>query len=123
MSYKRYANKVDGNQTEIVKALRKIPGVSVSPDHDDILVGYQGRTYWFEIKDPKRTINKDGTVTAGAVKKTQLKLINEFNGHYNIVWTLDDILHELGIKQADEKLCGKCWLLSTDNSPVCYCED
>ncbi|MCW8960181.1 MAG: hypothetical protein OQK29_01375 [Ignavibacteriaceae bacterium] len=123
MSYKRYANKVDGNQTEIVKALRKIPGVSVSPDHDDILVGYQGRTYWFEIKDPKRTINKDGTVTAGAVKKTQLKLINEFNGHYNIVWTLDDILHELGIKSKEKRLCGRCWRLSTDNSPVCYCED
>lgn len=123
MSYKRYANKIDGNQKEIVKELRKIPGVSVSLDHDDILVGYQGRTYWFEIKDPKRTINKDGTVTAGAVKETQLKLINEFNGHYNIVWTLSDILHELGIERKEKRLCGKCWIASDDGSPVCYCED
>lgn len=123
MSYKRYANKIDGNQKEIVKELRKIPGVSVALDHDDILVGYRGGTYWFEIKDPNRTINKDGTVTAGAIKETQLKLMNEFNGHYNIVWSLEDILHELKIKRSEQRMCGKCWIDSPDGSPICYCEE
>lgn len=120
MSHKRYANRIDGNQPKIVEALRKIPGVSVAPDHDDILVGYQGRTFWFEIKDPERTINKDGTVTAGAVKDTQLRLMNEFNGHYAIVWTLDDILDEMGIQKAQNKLCGHCWIET--GKPECRCE-
>lgn len=122
MTHKRYANKVDANQPDIVKSLRDIPGITVKPDHDDIIVGYQGRTYWFEIKDPAKTLNKDGSVTKGAIKPSQNELLNEFTGHYNVVWSLDDILHELGIKPVRERLCGRCWLNSDINSPICKCE-
>jgi hypothetical protein len=47
--------KVDANQPEIVKALRKA-GATVQPLHvigrgcPDILVGWHGRNYLFEIK-------------------------------------------------------------------------
>ena len=48
----RRAAKIDRNQGDIVSALRKIPGISVETGHDDILVGYKGRTWWFEVKAP-----------------------------------------------------------------------
>lgn len=122
MTFKRYANKVDANQLEIVKQLRDIPGVSVESDHDDIIVGYKGRTYWFEIKDPDSTILKNGTVKKGSIKPSQVDMLNEFTGHYAVVWSLDDILDELGIAKSKDKLCGYCWLHSEINSPICECE-
>lgn len=42
MSKHRYAASVDKNQPEIVKALRKIPGVTVQVGMDDILIGRNG---------------------------------------------------------------------------------
>lgn len=51
-----YAARVDANQAEVVMALRRI-GASVQVLHTvgrgcpDILVGYRGRCYLFEIKD------------------------------------------------------------------------
>lgn len=52
--------KVDDNQSEIVKNLRKL-GMTVQSlatigkGCPDILVGYQGRNYVFEIKDENKT--------------------------------------------------------------------
>lgn len=59
----RRAAKVDGNQAEIVVALRKI-GASVTPLHmvgsgfPDLIVGWRGRNVLFELKDPKQPPNK-----------------------------------------------------------------
>jgi hypothetical protein len=56
--------RVDGNQAEIVKALRAI-GASVQPIHiigmgcPDILVGFQGVNYLFEIKAEGGTLSQD----------------------------------------------------------------
>jgi hypothetical protein len=52
----RTASRVDGNQAEIVRTLRAV-GASVLHTHQlkncfDILVGYRGRTFLMEIKDP-----------------------------------------------------------------------
>lgn len=50
------AKKIDGNQNQIVKELRKL-GMSVciisnmGKGIPDILVGYKGKNYLFEIKD------------------------------------------------------------------------
>lgn len=59
------AAKIDNNQREIVKALRDM-GASVQHLHavgkgcPDILVGYNGRNYLFEIKDgEKKKLTKD----------------------------------------------------------------
>jgi len=90
------ARKVDGSQGAIVKALRDIPGVTVDLGHDDILVGYQGKTYWFEVKDPENALDKNGFLLKHAVKKSQRKLLSTWNGHYRIVWTLDQILEDIG---------------------------
>jgi len=84
MSKFRRAAKIDANQPEIVKELRGI-GCSVSVGHDDILVGYQGKTYWFEIKTDEKA----------AVKESQKKLIKEWKGHYAIVWTTEMIIKEI----------------------------
>ena len=55
--------KVDGNQKQLVADLRKL-GAAVVPTHTlgkgkpDILVGYRGRNFWFEIKDPAQPPSK-----------------------------------------------------------------
>ena len=88
--------KTDNNQKAIVAELRKIPGVSVITDHDDILVGYKGKTYWFEIKNPE-SITKSGRPWKDK-RQTQQKqkvLADTYNGHYQIVWTLEQILDEI----------------------------
>lgn len=93
MSKYRMAAKVDANQKEIVKALRDIPGVTVEPNHDDILVGYKGRTYWYEIKTPS---------SKKRIQPSQIKLLEHWTGHYDVVCTLDTILQEIGIKPASK---------------------
>jgi len=97
MHYKKHRSKIDNNQNDIVKALRKIPGVTVQPNHDDILVGYLGMTFWFEIKE-QTPYKQGGELKKGALKDSQIKLINEWTGHYSVVWNLEMILKELGIK-------------------------
>ncbi len=76
--------KVDANQADIVEDLRKA-GLSVELDHDDILVGHQGKTYWFEIK----------TGPKAKVKDSQKRLLKEWKGHYKIVWSTEMILEEI----------------------------
>lgn len=87
MSKYRRAAKVDANQSEIVEALRSIPGVTVQTGMDDIIVGFRGKTYWYEIK----------TGPKAEIKPGQKKLTAEWRGHYRIVWSLDMILEDLGI--------------------------
>jgi len=98
MSKYRRAAKIDENQPEIVKQLRSIPGVTVEPNHDDILIGYRGKTYWIELKNPD-TIKKSGGFKKGAVKKSQVDLLNTFTGHYAICSTIKEILKEIGVSK------------------------
>ena len=92
-----WASKVDKNQPEIVKALRAIPGVEVELNHDDILVGYQGKTYWFELKEPEKVSKQTGEILKSAKKPKQIELEETWSGHYKIVWNIDQILKEIGI--------------------------
>jgi len=94
----RRAAKIDSNQPDIVSALRKIHGVTVELNHDDILVGYKGLTYWFEIKTPDCVSNKTGLILESAKKDSQKKLEKEWCGHYRIVSCIDDILSDIGLK-------------------------
>jgi hypothetical protein len=94
----RKAAKIDANQPAIVKALRNIPGVTVQTGMDDILVGYKGFTYWFEIKEPEKVSKKTGKILDSAIKPSQMKLLDTWTGHYSIVWSLEQILAELGLK-------------------------
>lgn len=88
MSKWRRAARTDANQTQIVKELRSL-GYSVEPGHDDLLIGYRGKTFWYEIKTGPKAV----------VKESQKKLLAEYKGHYKIVWStemiIDDIKQEL----------------------------
>ncbi len=97
MSKYRQAAKIDNNQNKIVKALRAIPGVTVAPNHDDLLVGYKGRTYWFEVKNPDKLSKKGNYLIDSARKDSQRNLEREWEGHYRVVWSLEQILLDLGI--------------------------
>ena len=85
MSKYRQAARIDANQPEIVKALRE-KGISVQTGMDDLLVGYNGETYWFEIKTGPRA----------TIKPSQYKLLDEWKGHYEIVWNVKMILNSIG---------------------------
>jgi hypothetical protein len=95
MSKHRYSARIDKNQPEIVNALRKIPGVSVQLGMDDILIGYKKKTYWFEIKEPESISKKTGKVLDSKIKPSQHKLRDTWTGHYQIVWSVDQILAEI----------------------------
>lgn len=103
MHKNRTAAATDKNQPEIVEALRKM-GFSVETDHDDLLIGDRGLTFWYELKDD-RALDKDGKIRESEIKPSQKKLRAEFKGHYKIVSSLDQILddirtnrHYLGLK-------------------------
>lgn len=98
----RFRRRADDNQRKIVTALRAIPGVTVVTGHDDILVGHQGRTYWFELKS-RRAVKADGTPrefkagSDGRTRAKQLALQMGWRGHYQIVSTAEEIMEEIGI--------------------------
>ena len=90
---------MDGNQQAIVDALRSIPNVTVAVGHDDIIVGYQNRNYWFEVKNPDTAFKADGmSLKKGAIKASQEKIRRTWAGHYDIVWSLDQIQRKIGVK-------------------------
>ena len=91
----RYSAKTDTNQAAIVKALRSLPGVTVAVNHDDILVGYQGRTYWYEIKNPDAVSKKTGKVRESEKKKSQKDLEDTWTGHYKIVSSYDELIKDI----------------------------
>lgn len=101
MSKYRRAARKDNNENEIVKALRAIPGVTVQPNMDDILVGHKGLTYWIELKNPETVSSKTGKVRESAIKASQKKLRSEWTGHYKIVSSLEEVLEDIGILNGD----------------------
>ena len=94
---RRFAKKIDANQNEIVDVLLTIPGVTVDLDHNDILTGYKGLTYWFELKQESAVSKVTGEIKPSAKKIRQIRLENKWTGHYKIVWNIDQILKEMGI--------------------------
>ena len=90
---RRLRPRNDANQPEIVKALRKL-GYSVEVDHEDILVGVDGVNIWLEIKDPSKTLLKDGRIKAvdTVFKDSQVNRMRSWKGQYAIVWTIEEAL-------------------------------
>ena len=66
-------DKRDQNEAGIIRELKKIPNLSIEEGHDDILVGYKGITYWFEIKNPEQRAKKTGKLIAQNNSKTYQK--------------------------------------------------
>ena len=98
MTKYRQAARIDENQNQIVSVLRAY-GFSVQVGMDDLLVGFNGRSYWFEIKDPSKTKKKNGDYKAGAVKPSQQKLLDAWKGHYSICCSAEEILEEINNAQ------------------------
>ena len=92
----RYHARIDNSQPAIVKALRQM-GYSVALQHDDILVGWAGRTYWFEIKTPSATgkVAYAGGTGGKRTKSKQETIRDTWRGHYRIVTSLAEILEDL----------------------------
>ena len=94
---RRYQHKnTDKNEKDIVSSLRKIPGISVETGKDDIIVGYKGKSFWYEIKNPDE-VDKNGRPYKRKSKtyQKQIDLAENFAGHYSIVTTVDQILAEI----------------------------
>ena len=92
---RRRAAKIDNNQNMIVDALRGMDGVTVQPGHDDLLVGYRGKTYWYEVKSEKAVSKRTGKIREKEKKKSQIKLEETWRGHYRIISSLDEILNDI----------------------------
>lgn len=86
----RQIARVDSNQPQIVKDLRKL-GYSVLCVHQlkncfDILVGYKGKNYSFEIKDGNKPPSQR-KLTEG-----ELKFFDNWRGQVDKVETVDEIV-------------------------------
>lgn len=92
----RYAAKVDKNQKEVVKALRKA-GASVQHLHavgagcPDILVGYQGANHLVEIKDGKKP------PSARKLTPDQVEWHDEWRGSVHVVKSVTEALAVIGV--------------------------
>ncbi len=95
--HNRRRQKVDANQQAIVKALRKLPGISVQTGMDDLLIGCGMQNYWIELKNPE-VCRPDGTVRVSAKKPSQIRLEHSWTGQYNIVSSYEEILDIIGYK-------------------------
>ena len=87
---------VDRNQPEIVEALRQL-GCSVQPLHSvgqgcpDLAVGWQGKTYFLEVKDGLRAPS-DRKLTPA-----QVDWHRDWRGHVATVNSVKEALDAIGI--------------------------
>lgn len=88
--------RTDANQRDVVERLRQYPGISVYPTHavgagfPDLCVGFRGRTYLFELKDPKRKPSER------RLTGDQKSFFQRWSGHCAKVESEDEILAEIG---------------------------
>ena len=93
MSKNRYAANKDLNEPQIVIDLRGL-GVSIEQNHDDLLCGFQGLTFWYELKS-ERALDKNGNVYEFELKPSQKTLLATWRGHYKIVSSLEQIIDDM----------------------------
>ncbi len=96
MSFRRAA-KVDANQPEIVKVFRGLGWyvliISQLKNCCDIIVSKNGRTIAVEIKDGKKP------PSAQKLSDGELKFKNDWQGEYELVNCVDDVLKIEGVKK------------------------
>ena len=84
--------KSDGNQAEIIEALRGIDGCSVQvlsavgDGCPDVMVGYRGFNFLFEIKDPDQPKHRH------ELTDDQRIFHDEWNGQVQKVFSLKEII-------------------------------
>jgi hypothetical protein len=88
---RRYRAASDGNQPEIVKALRQA-GATVATCHavgggfPDLVIGFRGRNYLIEVKDPDQPKHRHELTTA------QVEFHGGWKGQIAKVFTADEAL-------------------------------
>ena len=93
--------RTDANQKEIIEQLRSIAGISVFPTHQlgsgfpDIAVGYRGRNFFFEIKNP------DLYPSERRLTEDEVKFFERWQGQVDEVLYVEDILEVLGLTVMD----------------------
>ena len=97
MSGKRTViRRADANQSEVMGDLRKYPGISVRSLHTlgdgipDLIVGFRGSNYLFELKDPEKPPSKR------KLTEDEIKFFDSWNGQVEKVETVKDILEAIG---------------------------
>ena len=91
----RRAARTDGNQTKIVNALREC-GVSVAHTHTvgdgfpDIIAGWHGQNFMFEIKDPSKPPSKR------SLTEKERKFRDEWRGTVFTIETPEEALQTIG---------------------------
>ena len=96
MGYTGKRARVDGNHSKIVKELRMYPGVSVRSvatikGFCDIIVGFRGVNYLYEIKDPSKP------PSARKLTEDEQKFHDSWTGHVKVILTTDEILKDIGV--------------------------
>ena len=95
---RKYTAKVDVNQPEIVKGLRKV-GASVALTHGtgkgfpDLVVGYQGRNYLIEVIGPDKLSRFRQN---GGLSDNQVEWHDAWRGQVCKVNNLDEALEAIG---------------------------
>ena len=87
----RRAARIDENQPAIVAALREF-GATVQPLHavgggcPDILCGYKGKNYLFEIKNPAKP-KRDQDLT-----EDQIDWVMKWKGHHMVIKSANEAI-------------------------------
>ena len=93
----RLAAKTDLNQQPLVKSLRQVPGITVhstaalGKGFPDLCVGYKGRNYLFEVKNPDMPPSKQ------RLSDDEENWHSQWTGHVAIITTVDQALAHMGI--------------------------
>ncbi len=83
--------RTDNNQKRLVEQIRGIPGTSVLHLHEvgrgcgDLLVGYQNKNYFLEVKDPSQPPSKR------KLTEDEQKFHANWKGQISIVETIEDV--------------------------------
>jgi len=91
----RRAAKIDSNQQQIVKALRKIPGVSVAvtsqlgKGYPDLNIGYKGKNYLVELKDGNKVKSQQ------KLTEDEIEWHKNWKGHVIVCNSLEQILENI----------------------------
>ena len=90
-----YAQRKDGNQSDIVTALYAV-GCSVWVMHQpcDLLIGRAGANYLLEIKDPAKPPSKRKLTPA------QVVFNRDWRGQFTVVTTVEEAYAAVGLRGA-----------------------
>ena len=92
----RYANRVDSNHASVKDDLEAaLPGVSVfdaagsGRGFPDLVVGYNGLTYLYEVKDGKKS------PSARKLTNAQVGFHGNWQGHVAVICSAEEILADM----------------------------